>query len=88
MEEGAPPTSAPLRSILVVRVLHPHLAPLLLTAAGVVTQEGALLQHATTLAREFGLPAVVGVDGATCLIKPGGLLYIDGDTGLVVAPAQ
>src|ERR1041384_7787599 len=47
--------TVPAGSILVMRILHPHLAPLLSRVAGLVVEEGAILQHATTLARECGI---------------------------------
>lgn len=74
----------PRDAILVTRILHPHLAPLLARAAGVVVEEGSLLQHATTLAREFGVPAIVGVTGAETLFRNGDEIEIDGDTGVIV----
>jgi pyruvate,water dikinase len=70
--------------ILVGRVLHPHLAPLLLTAAGLVLEEPSRLQHGTTLALELGVPCVVGVAGAADLLRDGQLVTIDGSTGVIV----
>ena len=91
--------AVPAASILVMRILHPHLAPrvlgdyrivreiglapLLPRIAGLVVEEGAILQHATTLARECGLPAVVGLRDARILFRSGDLLEVDGDTGRV-----
>jgi phosphohistidine swiveling domain-containing protein len=74
----------PAGSILVARVVNPYLAPLFLRVAGVVVEEGGLLQHATRLAREFGIPAVVGVARATELFSDGEILEVSGDTGEVV----
>ena len=74
----------PVGSILVIRIMHPHLAPLFTRLAGVVVEEGALLQHATTLAREFGVPAIVGVRSATTLFHDGDWLEIDSATGEVI----
>jgi phosphohistidine swiveling domain-containing protein len=73
----------PRGSILVARIIHPHLAPLLTRVAGLVVEEGSLLQHATTLAREFSLPAVVGLRGATTLVWEGDVIEMDGNTGIV-----
>ncbi len=73
----------PAGSILVLRILHPHLAPLLPRVAGLVVEEGAILQHATTLARECGIPAAVGIRDACNLIEDGELLEVDGYTGKV-----
>lgn len=71
-------------AILVTRILHPHLAPLMARVAGIVVEEGSLLQHATTLAREFGVPAVVGVAGAVTLFHEGDVIEVNGDTGEIV----
>jgi pyruvate, water dikinase len=76
--------AVPAGSILVMRILHPHLAPLLPRVAGLVVEEGAILQHATTLARECGIPAAVGVRDARNLIRDGELLEVDGYTGKVI----
>ena len=77
--------AVPAGSILVVRVLHPHLAPLLPRVAGLVVEEGAILQHATTLARECGIPAAVGIRDARSLFQNGEWLEVDGYTGKVTA---
>lgn len=77
--------AVPAGSILVIRILHPHLAPLLPRIAGLVVEEGAILQHATTLARECGIPAAVGIRDARNLFQDGELLEVDGDTGKVIA---
>jgi len=74
----------PRDAILVTRILHPHLAPLLARVAGIVVEEGSLLQHATTLAREFGVPAIVGVAGAHTLLRNGDEVELDGDTGVIL----
>jgi pyruvate,water dikinase len=75
--------AVPAGSILVMRILHPHLAPLLPRVAGLVVEEGAILQHATTLARECGIPAAIGVRDARSLFQDGDLLEVDGYTGKV-----
>jgi pyruvate, water dikinase len=77
--------AVPAGCILVLRILHPHLAPLLPRVAGLVVEEGAILQHATTLARECGIPAAVGIRDARSLFKDGELLDVDGYTGKVIA---
>ena len=76
--------TVPAGSILVMRILHPHLAPLLPRVAGLVVEEGAILQHATTLARECGIPAAVGIRDARSLFQNGELLEVDGYTGKVI----
>ena len=52
--------------------------------AGVVTDAGDLLSHTAVVAREYGVPAVVGAVGATSLIEEGDTLEIDGSRGEVV----
>ena len=76
--------AVPAGCILVLRILHPHLAPLLPRVAGLVVEEGAILQHATTLARECGIPAAVGVRDARSLFQDGEMLDVDGYTGKVI----
>jgi rifampicin phosphotransferase len=76
--------NVPAGAILVARLINPYFAPLFFRVAGVVVEEGGLLQHATTLAREFGIPAVVGLAGATESISDGETIEVRGDTGEVV----
>ena len=58
------------------------------TPSGVVTEVGGILSHGAIVAREYGIPAVVGVRGATRAIADGAMITIDGDAGTVrVAPA-
>lgn len=76
-------TSVPAGAILVTALVTPDMAPLFWNIAGVVVEEGGLLQHATALAREFGLPCVVGCAGATGLIRDGDPVWLDGEAGRV-----
>ena len=76
--------AVPADAILIIRILHPHLAPLLPRVAGLIVEEGAILQHATTLARECGIPAVVGIRDARNLFHNGDELDVDGYTGNVI----
>jgi len=52
-------------------------------AAAVITDVGASLSHATIVARELGIPAVVGCGNATTLLKTGDRVQVDGAKGLV-----
>jgi phosphohistidine swiveling domain-containing protein len=83
LRDQADATAIPMGAVVVAHIIHPHLTPLFVRIAGVVVEEGALLQHATTLAREFGVPAVVGLKGATDLIRTGDRVRVDGGTGEV-----
>jgi pyruvate,water dikinase len=71
--------------ILVVHTTDVGWTPLFLVAAGVVTELGGPLSHAAIVAREFGVPSVVNVAGATRAIRTGDVIRVDGDRGLVVA---
>ncbi|MGN9818395.1 PEP/pyruvate-binding domain-containing protein [Streptomyces sp. SD11] len=71
--------------VLVVRTLDPALAPLLPGLAGLVAQTGSPLSHLAVLAREFGLPTVVGATDAVRRFPPGSHLTVDGTTGDVHA---
>jgi len=59
------------------------LSPLFLIASGLVTDLGGPLSHAAIVAREYGVPAVVNVEGATRVIRTGERLRVDGDRGIV-----
>ena len=69
--------------ILVVHTTDVGWTPLFLLAAGVVTELGGPLSHAAVVAREFGVPSVVNVEGATRAIRTGDLVRVDGGTGVV-----
>jgi phosphohistidine swiveling domain-containing protein len=69
--------------ILVISASDPGWTPLFLTAGGVVLEVGGLLQHGSIIAREYGIPCVVGVIRATEIFKDGQLVEIDGGSGIV-----
>ncbi len=69
--------------ILVSRTTDVGLSPLFLVAAAVVTELGGPLSHAAVVAREYGIPAVVSVPGATVVIRTGDRLRVDGDRGII-----
>jgi phosphohistidine swiveling domain-containing protein len=69
--------------ILVTRTLNASWAPVLRVAAGVVTDVGGMLSHGAVITRELGVPAVVGVSGATDRIRNGQLLTVCGTRGEV-----
>jgi pyruvate,water dikinase len=69
--------------ILVARTTDVGLSPLFLVAAGVVTELGGPLSHAALVAREYGVPAVVNVRGATQAIRTGDWVRVDGNRGIV-----
>ena len=69
--------------ILVTITTAPPWTPLFLTAAGLVTDAGGLLSHGAVVAREYGIPAVVGTGCATRQIQDGQWLEVNGDEGIV-----
>jgi phosphoenolpyruvate synthase/pyruvate phosphate dikinase len=69
--------------IIVAPASNPGWVPLFSIAAGFVTDTGGVLSHAAVVAREFGLPAVVGLGDATTRIPDGRIVEIDGAAGLV-----
>jgi pyruvate,water dikinase len=69
--------------ILVLRSPDVGLSPLFFYASGVVSDIGSALSHGAVVAREVGIPAVMGVTAATTSIVDGELLRVDGDLGSV-----
>ncbi|MCZ2819748.1 PEP-utilizing enzyme [Modestobacter sp. VKM Ac-2977] len=70
-------------SVLVVRNLDPGLAPLLPRLAGLIAETGSVLAHLAILARESGVPTVVGLPDALEKFPPGTVVRVDGATGEV-----
>ena len=70
--------------ILVAPSTDPGWTPLFLTAAGLVMEMGGSMSHGAVVAREYGLPAVVGVPDATSRISTGQWVTVDGAAGTVV----
>ena len=73
--------------ILVAITTMPPWTPLFGIARGVVTETGGPLSHCAIVAREYGIPAVVGAAGATRAIQTGQEITVDGSGGLVTYPA-
>jgi phosphohistidine swiveling domain-containing protein len=71
------------REILVTRSTDPAWTTVLGLVSGVVTEVGGMLSHGAVLGREYGLPTVLNVLGATQLIKTGQMLEVDGTHGTV-----
>lgn len=69
--------------ILVTSFTDPSWTPLFLSIKGLVTEVGGLMTHGAVIAREYGLPAVVGVENATKLIKEGQRIRVHGTDGYV-----
>jgi pyruvate,water dikinase len=69
--------------ILVTAYTDPSWTPLFVAIAGLVTEVGGLMTHGAVIAREYGLPAVVGVEQATRLIRDGQRIRVHGTDGYV-----
>ncbi len=76
------PAALPPDAVLVVPAILPSLTPLIAQARALVTDHGGALSHGATLAREYGVPAVLGVGRATAL-PDGVALWVDGARGRV-----
>ncbi|MGW7452967.1 rifamycin-inactivating phosphotransferase [Streptomyces sp. NPDC054787] len=69
--------------ILVTAFTDPSWSPLFVGIAGLVTEVGGLMTHGAVIAREYGLPAVVGVERATRLIRDGQRIRVHGADGYI-----
>lgn len=69
--------------ILVTTFTDPSWTPLFVSLKGLVTEVGGMMTHGAVIAREYGLPAVVGVENATKLIKDGQRIRVNGTEGYV-----
>jgi phosphohistidine swiveling domain-containing protein len=69
--------------VLVARATAPAWTPLFAKAAAVVTDAGTLAAHASLVAREYAIPAVVGTGDATIRLRTGQVVTVDGTTGQV-----
>lgn len=69
--------------ILITPFTDPSWTPLFVSVKGLVTEVGGLMTHGAVIAREYGLPAVVGVENATKLIKDGQKIRLNGTDGYI-----
>ena len=69
--------------ILVTEHTDPSWSPLFVAVSGLVTEVGGLMTHGSVVAREYGLPAVVGVENATRLIRDGQRIRLNGTDGYI-----
>ena len=70
--------------VLVAEMTDPGWVFLMVSAAGLVVEKGSLLSHTAIIGRELGIPTVVGVEGATELIRNGQVIQVNGQTGEIV----
>jgi pyruvate,water dikinase len=69
--------------ILTAMRTDPGWTPLFPSAAGILVERGSTLSHSAVLAREFGIPAVVGVPGLLEALRDGELVRLDGGAGTI-----
>ncbi|MEW5866072.1 MAG: PEP/pyruvate-binding domain-containing protein [Bacillota bacterium] len=69
--------------VLVAPFANPGWMPLFNLACAIVLEEGGLLSHSAVVAREYGIPAVLQVEGATTRLHTGDLVVVDGSRGVV-----
>ncbi len=79
----AEPETLPAGAILVTTEVTPAWLPWLKQVVGIVSEQGGMTCHGAIIARELGIPAVVGAAGATQQIRDRDRIYIDGDLGHV-----
>jgi pyruvate,water dikinase len=70
--------------VLVAPGTDPAWTPLFLSAGALVMEIGGIISHGSVVAREYGIPAVVGVAGATRQLQTGQRVRVDGENGLVI----
>ena len=69
--------------ILVAPFTDPGWTPLFINAGGLIMEVGGNLTHGSVVAREYGIPAVVGVRGATTTLQTGQRVRVDGNRGVI-----
>jgi pyruvate,water dikinase len=74
--------------VLVAPSTDPGWTPLFMTAGALVMEMGGMMSHGSIVAREYGIPAVVGVPGATEAIRTGQTVTVDGERGVVLLSGE
>ena len=74
--------------VLVTRITTPAWTPLFAMASAIVTDVGGPLSHSSIVAREYGIPAVLGTGVATQRLATGQQVTVDGDAGTVTIEHQ
>jgi len=70
-------------AILVAIATDPSWTPLFTLASGVIVEVGGVLSHASTIAREYGLPAIANVKDATRILRTGDRVKLDAVNGII-----
>jgi len=69
--------------VIVAYTTDPGWTPLFVNAAAIVLEVGGVLQHGAVVAREYGKPCVVGIDGVTAKLRDGQIVEVDGSAGII-----
>jgi pyruvate,water dikinase len=75
-------------AILVAPATDPSWTPLFTLASGVIVEVGGMLSHASTIAREYGLPALANVKHATRILKTGDRVRLEASAGRVIRESR
>ncbi len=70
--------------IMVTSMTSPDMVPAMIRSAAIVTDEGGMTCHAAIVARELGIPCVVGTSNATKVLENGQIVTVDGSTGVII----
>ncbi|HSQ30006.1 MAG TPA: phosphoenolpyruvate synthase [Gemmatimonadaceae bacterium] len=88
LESPADEASMERGDVLVTRMTSPDWVPIMRRAAAIVTDSGGMTSHAAIVARELGVPCIVGTRDATRVLTTGVLVTVDGSAGTVTAGAS
>ncbi len=69
--------------IIIAKMTDPGWVYIIASSIGIITQKGSILSHTAIVSRELGIPAIVGVDNVTDVIKTGDRVVLDADRGIV-----
>ena len=69
--------------ILVAKHTDPGWVPLIGLCKGLIIECGGILSHASIVSRELGIPAIIGVNGATKILKTGDIVELNGKLGII-----
>jgi phosphoenolpyruvate synthase/pyruvate phosphate dikinase len=72
-------------SVLVCHMTSPDYLPIMKKSSAIVTDQGGILSHAAIIARELGIPCIVGTQDATTVLKNGDIVRVDANKGAVFA---
>ncbi|HLC70397.1 MAG TPA: PEP-utilizing enzyme [Candidatus Nanoarchaeia archaeon] len=81
-EPGLLPRKIP-GTILVVPYTTPLMTLALMSCVGIISEQGGITSHASIVAREFGIPCIVGVANVTKELKQGQTIIMDGEKGVI-----